>query len=238
MSRSPTAAMVTTIALIAAAGLIAGCGGGSSVPRLRASGPISKAEATAYAQAVNLVPADVPAMDSLGREGEAKGGDHPDQLLTRCDGETGRYLVQIHSPHFQRARGQESEGVGSTVDVTPTAGAAAHDFELYASSQGRACTARLLPLVVEPTRRLRPGRPQVSFFHLALPHGSAFGVRLSVPFTVMGGAVPTHTEITIDSLDFLAGPARISLKTVGSPNPVSSSTERHLLAVLYGRAKT
>jgi hypothetical protein len=40
-----------------------------------------------------------------------------------------------------------------------------------------------------------------------------------------------------DTLGFIVGPAEIVLHTFGSPRPFPAATERHLLSLLYSRAK-
>jgi hypothetical protein len=49
---------------------------------------------------------------------------------------------------------------------------------------------------------------------------------------------PRHaTRIYSDALGFVYGPAEVSLYATGVGTPVASATERHLLSLLYGRAK-
>jgi hypothetical protein len=60
--RHRATAVVTTVAAVA---LIAGCGEDAHVPALPKSGSITKAQAKAFANAVNLGVADVPGMVSV-----------------------------------------------------------------------------------------------------------------------------------------------------------------------------
>jgi hypothetical protein len=49
--------------------------------------------------------------------------------------------------------------------------------------------------------------------------------------------VPVNGQLVTDDLTFVAGPAMISILATRFPVPVSSPTERHLLSLIYSRAK-
>jgi hypothetical protein len=69
----PTLRSMGTV-LAVAGGLIGGGGEAQGAPPLNPNGPITKAEATAYAHVVNLGVADVPGMVSISLEGEHNEG--------------------------------------------------------------------------------------------------------------------------------------------------------------------
>jgi hypothetical protein len=237
MERSSTAAVIT-IALLAGGGLIAGCGG-SSVPPLRTSGPITKAEATAYANVVNLGVADVPGMTSDSLESEAKAAG---TVEFRCPGDVSpaRRVVHIHSPAFTRGAGLRYEAVESEVVVWPTAALAARNRSAFLDRRGRSCVARS---VVQAADRLYPSRVRTGLTTVSFPRGpqpSVDATRVSVPLIVIihRGQPTVRARTYEDNLHFVAGPTQIVLRvfTVSRPPPVA--TERRLLSLLHGRAKS
>src|ERR1035441_2467851 len=103
---------VVGCATLLTAGLLAGCGGTSaSVVNVSplASGPITKAQALASAQAVNLHPADMPGFTNIGREAEAPAPGRYGLKYTRCRGgiDPARRIASISSAEFSTGRSEE-----------------------------------------------------------------------------------------------------------------------------------
>jgi hypothetical protein len=223
------------VLLLALGTVVSGCGGGSKAPRLRASGPITKAEATSYANSVNLDVADVPGMTSESLEGETK---RIATVRVTCGQQHIEALVRNHSPRFGRHT-ERYETVESDVDVYANAALAK---ESIAGIPGdRRCLLRAIKRGVEgdlsaqdraePTRvSLRP----------ALFPGTEPTVRVVHPFilTDIDTNRVAHTHVYTDTLAFVEGPAVLTLVAESSPRPPAIAMERRLLSLLYLRAES
>jgi hypothetical protein len=236
-------AAIIAIALLAI-GALTTIGGATSVPSLRTMGTSSKAEATAYANAVNLGVADVPGMVSVSQEGEEKAEKYP--VTSRCGlQESHVHVVDIHSPTFRRGDGLQLKEVRSDVEVVPTVALADRKLaQIQAdirSPSARACLkrvytqifARSLTKGVTGRARVTFGRTTLTFPHPTVPR--SFGLRLVFPFTVIGTVRSIGGSFDVDAFGFVAGPAAISLTSFGFSGP--APTEQHLLSLLYSRAK-
>jgi hypothetical protein len=203
-----TALTATVLALTGL--LVGGCGG--SGPRA-----ISKAEAVAYARAVNLQGGDVPETPgSLGRASpevalaslELLGCRHRTSPVTTVtstnlgglDSENGSTLIQ------------------SRVEVMPTAAAAARDYTncLHSAYAPGSKQADLSALTTSS---------------LGLPR--SFAVRQTMTFPASLHQAHLYTDV----LGFVYGPAEVSLIATGIRRPVPSALEQRLLSLLYSRAK-
>src|SRR5690242_20120341 len=121
MSRPPAGALAV-VSLLAIGGVVSGCGETANAHSLPANGPITKAEATAYANEVNLRPADVPEMVSIGVEREHK--EASSLIEARCGIREGHvHLADVKSPTFRsggNGGGVPLQEVSSDVEVMPT----------------------------------------------------------------------------------------------------------------------
>jgi hypothetical protein len=236
--------------LAVAGGLIGGGDEAQGAPPLNPNGPITTAEATTYAHAVNLTAADVPGMVSVSPEGE-----HKERESSRAVcGIRGSHIhvVNIESPKFKSHEEPFSSGEGfelvelnSDVEVMPTAALANSTFGALEAAMRkprvRACLARTLGQALakqvrgHPTRgvRITFGRPGISVFHPMLPHSVGFRIVISVTYTVLG-VLRIPERIYLDSVGFVVGPAQVSLTSISLSHPLP--TERHLMSVLYSRA--
>src|SRR6202030_1199694 len=109
--------------LLAAVALLAVSGRGETAKALRATGPVKKAEATTYANEVNLTPADVPGMVSVSQEGEHKETSSL-HLAARCGAPRAKHvpdIVDIESPKFRSGEALDLREVNSGVEVMSTA---------------------------------------------------------------------------------------------------------------------
>jgi hypothetical protein len=131
-------AAVTGLALVAVGGVLAGCGGNNAPATSTTqsvSAPITKAQARAYARAINLRAADLPRMNAGKPEHEGKAPTRLELALAHCDGELNPQLRVLNrvSPTFtSSAEGEyeyesenenenenEHEQIHSTVEVLP-----------------------------------------------------------------------------------------------------------------------
>jgi hypothetical protein len=233
----------TLIATTALTLLVAGCGGGNSTATVPADGPITKAEATAYAHHVNLGVADVPGMVSTSLEHENHERDLVNSECRLHEIET--HLVDIQSPTFRSGTGLEEKSVRSDVEVMPSAALASGKFSneqrVLASARDRACLTRAYSQAfVTNLRHGLPGGVRLLIGHTTLsvlhpPVPGSLGLRIVVPFTIVGPAGSLTASLEVDGVGFVHGAAAVNLLATGTGGPLP--TEQHLLSVLYGRGK-
>jgi hypothetical protein len=239
--------VLAAVALLAVAWAVSGCGETATAHLLRTNGAITKAEATTYAQAVNLTPADVPEMVSIGFEGEQKEGSS--RINTTCGlRESHVHVADVTSATFRsggNGGGAPLQDVKSDVEVVRTTALADRKLAIIQadirSPQKRACLERAYGRTFakglsKGRTRFSLGRTTVSPLHPALPR--SFGIRIVIPFTFTVNGLAVHTRLYVDGFGFIVGPAGVSLTTLRFTYPVPTSTEQRLLSLLYGRAKS
>jgi hypothetical protein len=239
---------VTMLVFATYSALVAGCGGTSTTTAtdsgsvLAPNTPITRALAIAYAHAVNLRAADVPAMSGAGSaEGElaqTPSRSRSNTEFARCYGgvSPSARLVKIHSPEFAAGPAAQSQIVRSTVEVWPTAALAARNNAAYFSSRGQRCFLRYFEAARQQLKRRDPklhlGPLRVATVAAPLPDAS--DGRLRTVNDDRDGHVRIH--IYHDIFTFIVGPAEIELEAVGFSNPVPSASEERLLSLLLKRA--
>lgn len=234
-------------AVAAMGGVVAGCGGGSSSPAASnasdTSKPITKAQATTYAHAVNLRAGDVLGMTMSGRpetESEVAKERHSTEELNRCAGGVSleHQLVDIRSPKFSRGDELQHQEVGSGVSVLSSAALATQELAVVRSARGRACITRFAKrqFAQGSSGPLHSGRMTTSLLPAPVAGiGGSFGLRVTV--TLIASRTGIQFPLYIDFLGFVFGPAEISLDDFSISRPVSSATEHQLLLLLYSRAR-
>jgi hypothetical protein len=236
----------TGLALVAVGGVLAGCGGNnapaaSATPRV--SAPITKAQAAAYAHAVNLRASDLPDMDVSKPEHEEKAPTHTGLQLARCAGELDplpRVLARS-SPIEEGEEEQAKEVISSSVEVLPTPAVAAEHDAASISPRGLRCLERYIPAALAKGngRRVRYGPVTLRRLPDPLP-GVAGSAAIELTTTLLGiprQVAPTPPHVYIDVLGFVSGAAEVNLVAVGFPEPVGEETEQRLISLLYARAQ-
>jgi hypothetical protein len=252
------------IATLAAGGALAGCGGGGSSSTASALAPggggtatalvpgggtVTKAQAAAYAQAVNLRATDLPRMDAGKPEHESEAPTRLALELARCDGALNPQIRVLNraSPTFTVSSEGEGENEGeheqihSSVEVLPTQAIAAKNNAAQLSPHGLECIRSLIPAAIanSDTRSVRYG--SVTLRHLPNPlPGVPGSFAIEIAMSVLGApsqlaATPPH--VYIDILGFLSGAGEINLGGIGFPKPVAQATEQRLIETLYSRAQ-
>ena len=239
----PAAARST---ILLAAGLLGGCGGTASVTGVASptSGPITKAQAVAYAHAVNLQPGDLPGFTSSGSETEAP---KPGRLALeeiRCSGgvNPARRIAKIESTEFtaEIERAFYAKIIKSTVEVWPTTTLVSLNNSPSRRSRARACFVRFLEALHKRINRERKGRMPIGPFTITTVPNPLPGVSHSFLTTIdearllRTGAIRAH--IYRDIFGFTTGPAEIELEAIGYGHPVPTSTEAQALQLLLDRA--
>jgi hypothetical protein len=236
---------VVGCAILLITGLLSGCGGtAASVVDVTpsTSGTITKAQAVAYAHAVNLQPGDLPGFTNSGSETEAP---KPGRLAleeTRCSGDLNpdRRIAQIESTEFSAGRSIFSKIMKSTVEVWPTPALVASNNNPSRKSRARACFVHFLNALHKRTNQERKGRLQIGPFTITTVPNPLPGVSHSFLTTInetrllRTGAIRAH--IYRDIFGFTTGPAEIDLEAIGFGRPIPTSTEARALQLLVNHA--
>jgi hypothetical protein len=217
--------------LVVAGVLASGCGGSkraSADANPAESRPVTKAQAVAFARAVNLRPTDLPGWRFAGRPEAQPLTDSRRTAFARCAGTTRfRYLARLPSTSF--LQGSESAGAQtvSIVAVAPTPSLAASESDALATARGRSCFIRVSRAQKNEDIKLKS--EHFFWFSLPLP-AAAHAFKVRVAGTSGGG------HIYFDQLTFTSGPAQITLFMLGFPSPPQPGIESHLISLLYSRA--
>jgi len=245
VSSSAYRSVATWLLQAAIAGLLGGCGAAVSVAGVTPSttGPMTKAQAQAYAHAVNLQPADMPGFTSIGNETEAPAPGRYGLEYTRCRGgvNPARRSASISSAEFSTGPAFYTEVMRSTVEVWPTPALVAFNSTTAHSSRGRACLVRYLQAAHAQINRARKGRMQIGPFTISIVPNPLPGVSHSFLTAInetrllRSGAVRAH--IYRDMFGFISGAAEVALEAVGFGHPVPTPTEEKALLLLLDRAR-
>jgi hypothetical protein len=212
---------VVVLAVFAGGVVVAASGGEST--------PISRAQAVAFAHAVDLRPGDVPGMRSFG-------GREPNGLVVSfqltpapgCGSAENGEEFDVYSPTFRRLGGTHggysslpAEGLHSKVSVKQSRAQQERDFSASVCDN-----AHNEALVRSATHQVLPS---------PLPGVHVFATRDSriAPRAMFGTA---NVTLYSDRFRFVVGPAEIVLAVTSAPRPPRTGLERSLLALLYSRA--
>ena len=208
-----------------------------------ASTKVTKAQAVAYAHAVNLRASDLPGATSI--KGEIFGREAVQYEALKC-GLQGR-------PGIVPAGGGESwltnrraladsvvAGVGSLVVVAPSNYYAEVEIAGLESRGGRTCLARALGRALEFERHHK-SESSHTVKVTVVPIGKyVAGVHLDIHVLAklppIEGAKPKARYINVDAAFFRVGPADVALFALGAAR-FPPATEIHLLALLRSRAE-
>jgi hypothetical protein len=255
--RHRIATVSLVLVVLVAGGVTIAVAGSSST-----TAPITKAQAVAYAHAVNLRAGDVPGLVAIGEsqtgEGQPLGtqGSHCDAAVI-----TARKGVTIGSQAFQRQEkstgGSRSylplEAVSSEVDVMHSAALASREIAAMRAAAHTPAVVTCFKRQLEQVRLrvtkeggARAGEPvgKPVFSHVeisALRSPSqgipAVGLRTSADFAIEVPPTKGSSHYYADFLGFAIGSAVITLNDTGDPRPFPAATERRLLSLLYSRAE-
>jgi hypothetical protein len=223
----------------------AGSSSHPSAPR-----PITRAQASTYAHAVNLRGYDVPGMTQVAPEGpiDDRGSW---EAFARCTGEprSTHSVMTIQSPIFTYSGRLEYQSVYSAVAVWPGEGAAGRYLAVLASARARTCithsydrallrsTTKHKPLHLDrisatslpspaPTSYRGPGPYRATALRLTLQssYTTRRGRRVQLPFY-------------IEDFTFAYGRIVIGLTAESLVRPFPQANERYLMSQLVGRAE-
>jgi hypothetical protein len=249
--------LTSILVLVFTGAALAGCGGGggssaaghpatghagvgqrsvSRNPSPAVAGPAAKAQAIAFAHAVNLTAADLSGFTGSPAKEDSLQSEAESAALLRCAGVAEWHPVaEVASPRFESGPEHE-EQVMSTVTVMPTAALAEKDDAAIRSGRGEACIEK----------EIRQG--------LTRGHGSAYvSVSKVEEGSLEGPDVPgsfefeTSTDITVgeggsagaymDLLGFTEGPVEVLLTVGDTSQPINPEAGQHLISLLFKRAQ-
>jgi hypothetical protein len=230
----------TTLAIAATGALVSGCGGSKSASaeaKPAKTVPLTRGQAIAFANAVNLRAADLPGWRIPTPASEPRPlTDSRHTAFARCAGTRPfRYLARLSSAAFVQGTDSAGAEMVSNVAVAPSPSLAASEYAALATARGRSCFTRLSR--AENSEDIRLNSEGFSWSSLPLPE-AAHGFKVRLAGTVgSSGPGGEGTHLYFDLLAFTSGPAQVVLYASAWPSPPQPSTERHLLSVLYSRAK-
>jgi hypothetical protein len=260
---------LTAIAtLIATAVVLAGCGGGGdranvttgavstgahapsgSGSRPSKSRPLTRAQAIAFAHAVNLTSADLPGFTaSSQREHTTPAGKRLEHEVLRCTGSSpsgGDQLVEVGSERFKLGHSPINFAVSSEVSVARGSSRTSRELTRVGGNRARACLSHYLNLLFREELLKELGHRAIAraiSTSISISHGTppspgargGFGWRIVATVTIHNVRLPFYFDI----LGFVYGPAEVSLESSGSLRPFPAKAQEHLYLLLLKRAET
>jgi len=233
--------------------LLAGCGGTSNTAtggaeqgksRGAAGRAPTRAQALAFARAVNLTSADLPGFrHSPKHDSETQREKRFTDRLRRCAGLSGSAsrgprgaLAEQDSGAFRLRRDVLELAVSSEVSVERRPDLAVRQLAVIRSKRVRECFASYLNLVLRSESHAGATLKPVSIQAGTPPAPGAtgsFGWRITEPFTVRG----VRLSLYVDILGFVIGPARVTLVSSGAVRPFPAEVQQRLFALLLARAR-
>jgi hypothetical protein len=214
--------------------------GTQTAPPAAGRGSSAKAQALAFARAVNLTAADVPGFKATAEHHSETGTEKRRQReLQTCAGggfEGGDSVAQESSPDFKLERGILDLSVNSEVSVARTPALAAKELATIRSSHFRACLTKYLNLLFGEQDRPGTTVGPISIVQGTPPAPGAsgsFGWRITASITARGVKLPFYQ----DMLGFVYGSAEVSLVSSGALRPFPAAVEQQLFTLLLDRAK-
>jgi hypothetical protein len=252
------------LTLTALAGLLAACGssghhtaatvghGAHTTRNGSSSGavkPMTKAQAIAFAQAVNLTAADLPGFKATSKHEHEHATATEKRLeheLLRC---TGGALIsrggvaEVSSKNFKLEHNALELNVNSEVSVAQTPAAAAKELAAIRSNRVRGCVSHYLNLLLKNQLLKNQKSPAIAdSISISISRGTppapgttgSFGWQITATITAHATKLPFFY---IDILGFVYGPAEVSLFSSGALKPFPAAIQEHLYRLLLQRAK-
>jgi hypothetical protein len=208
-----------------------------------AEGTPTKAQAVAFAHAVNLTVADVPGFTASPHKHKKSSASErrAEAQLELCLGKSRntKGIAEVDSDSFEQETSTSELNVSSEVTVVKTPALAAHALALVKKASTRACVSRYFNLLVSglKTSGAKIGKVKLTTATPPAPGtGGSFGWRLSTIITAKenGAQIPFFLDI----LGFINGRAAVTLLTSGLPQPFPASGELGLFSLLVKRTQT
>jgi hypothetical protein len=197
----------------------------------------TKAQATAFADAVNLTSADLPSFTGSPPKQDSQESEAESAELVRCAGVAWHPAVaEVSSENFKRRGPEGAEVLSSTVTVMGTAALAAQDVKAILSSRGEKCMENELNrgLAKKDSEQVNYAPGSVIDSPLEAPGVTeGFEFKAATNYTRLGSSYNIFVEV----LGFRDGPVEVALTAIRDQEPVAPATVQHLLSVLVKRAR-
>jgi len=241
------------LALACASLLLAACGKGNptaarTTPTHAPAGAgtgktasaLTRAQALAYAHAVNLREEDVPGFHASVKTAtpKSKAEQRAEGELLSCLGapSAAGEIAEVPSQSFSRKRTLSQLEVSSTVSVARTEAEAAQILSALRGADAKSCLTRYFDRLFRG-----PSYHGAAIGRISVASGSppapgmagSFGLRLTVSLIVRTIPIPFYLDI----LGFVSGRAEVSLISSGVPLPFPAAGEEHLFTTLLDRAR-
>jgi len=212
--------------------------GGVGESLAAASSPPTRAQAAAYARAINLREGDIPGFKTGSVVKQTAADKRMSASIARCAGavDPRRSIVDSGSPDFTRSNGIVHQDISSNVQVLPSAGLVAKDIRAVKSARGRRCLERAFGqgFAAKKIPGVRFGKVSGSSKSVQANGASgSFALRFTITATIQGQKIPYF----FDFFGFSLGQTEVSLAALGFATPVSSTDELGLFSVLLRRAE-
>jgi hypothetical protein len=215
--------------------------GGSQALAAGVKGP-TRAQALAFAKAVNLAPGDLPGFTAAPQEKQHSSAAERklEGKLLGCLGVSEhKGLVELGSQGFERETAELVRSVSSEVTVMPTASLATHALARIKQPRARTCLSHYFNKLLDglKTTDTKVGAVKLSSHVPAAPGTKgSFGWHLSATITVV--KTKAQLPFNMDIMGFVYGPAEVTLLTSGVPQPYPASEALRLFSLLVKRAET
>jgi hypothetical protein len=205
------------------------------------TGAPSRAQALAFAHAVNLSVADIPEA-SVEKKHTAAATTSERRGSQACERRAGwrnpHTIAEASSPKLKRGQELEIERITSSVSVLGSGRAVARQFALLSSPSVRACLARVLARGLDDRRIREAHWGHVSISRLPV---DAQGTSATIGLRVLAALELPFSEVSVpfyeDVLGFAIGRAQVVLVAASATQPVPATTEQELLSRLLARAR-
>jgi hypothetical protein len=231
------AAVVVAVAVALAAGGLATAGALASAAFAAAATP-SKAQAKAFARAVNLRTGDIPGFKtgsvSTTTPSDAKTGAE----VASCAGgvDPSRAIYDSDSPDFTQTSGIVHQDISSEVEILPSDGLVAKDLAAVKSTKGKRCLEHYFSQELAAEKIPGVSFGSISLETMKLPAAGAsgsFALRFNIPAKISGTTIPYY----FDFLGFTLGRAEVTLSALGFAAAVPDTDEQGLFSLLLRRAE-
>jgi hypothetical protein len=204
--------------------------------------PPTRAEALAFAHAVNLRVSDIPEATTIPRHGKSSGQEKHEETACERLSPHGHlfphsHIAEVISPWLQRGHELEVEQISSAVTVVSDERLIPSELAALQAPAVRACLARVLTrnFSVKRVRDAHWGRFTISRLPVSAP-----GTTATLGLRIAGTLNFAYSEVTlpvyVDALGFATGHAVVTVIAASVTQPVPTSTERELVALLLARA--
>jgi len=224
-----------------------------TVPRSSQSPPSSpstptRAQALAFAGAVDLTAADVPGFTPSSHQHSSSPGERrAEQQLRSCLGTSGAdavggasrasTLAQASSPDFQLRRGIIELSVGSEVTVSHSSSEATAALAAIRSPRVRRCLSAYVHTLLSSQHYGYGARVSEVTLDSGTPPApgtsGGFGWQVRATLALRGLDLPFY----IDILGFVYGPAQVTLTSTGDVRAFPAAAQEQLFHTLLARAR-